>query len=207
LGILFNNKLSFNAHVEKVCNEAYKLLGFVIRNTREFRNFNALIIVFNTFVRSKLEYASIIWTPYYKQFINKIERIQNKFLRYLYYKIFRINSYQERVSYNTLLKIFGISSLATRHELLQLTFLYKLVNGIIDSSECLKLLNFNTKAVNLRSRLLFNCNRSKTIAHSNSPVTRMCQLFNKLAPNNVDVDFAMPYSTYVKTLKYNPRLL
>ncbi|WP_219823795.1 hypothetical protein, partial [Enterobacter cloacae complex sp. 2DZ2F20B] len=48
LGITFDSKLTFNAHIEILCLQCYKLLGFLFRNTRDFDN-RVLVRFFNAF--------------------------------------------------------------------------------------------------------------------------------------------------------------
>ncbi|CAH1108186.1 unnamed protein product [Psylliodes chrysocephalus] len=83
LGVLFDAKLNFIEHVNTIQKEAYRNLGFVIRNGRQFSEPNTLKTIFNAFVRSKLEYASIVWSPGYEVHSQALEKIQRKFVKYL----------------------------------------------------------------------------------------------------------------------------
>lgn len=49
-------------------NKALQTLGFLFRNTKDFTNI--------------IEYGSILWNPYQAVGINKLEWVQNKFLRF-----------------------------------------------------------------------------------------------------------------------------
>ena len=42
--------------------------------------------LYNAFVRTKLEYCSTIWTPFYNVHIAEIENVQRKFCKYVYFK-------------------------------------------------------------------------------------------------------------------------
>ncbi|KAG5867756.1 hypothetical protein JTB14_013833 [Gonioctena quinquepunctata] len=57
LGVIFNSSLNFNMHIEYIVKDADKKLSFVLRNTTKFK-WSTLTIVYNAYVRSKLEYAS-----------------------------------------------------------------------------------------------------------------------------------------------------
>nr|CAH7722487.1 unnamed protein product [Callosobruchus chinensis] len=50
-----------------------KSLGFIIRNSRSFRNESALKTLYDSFLRSQLEYSSIIWNPIYQVHKNALE--------------------------------------------------------------------------------------------------------------------------------------
>ena len=43
------------------------------------RQENAMMIMFNTYIRSKLDYCSTIWSPSSQTEINKLEKIQKHF--------------------------------------------------------------------------------------------------------------------------------
>jgi hypothetical protein len=79
--------------------------------------------MFVSFVRPKVEYASVIWCPWLKKDINLIERVQRSFT----YRIPGINgSYSER------LKILELESLELRRLYTDLTEVFKIFHGISD---------------------------------------------------------------------------
>ena len=84
LGITFDNKLNFNEHVSNVVRDASKMSGFLWRNCSSF-NVLTLKIFFSVFVRTKLEYASIVWHPIYICQSIQLEKMQRNFLKLLYY--------------------------------------------------------------------------------------------------------------------------
>lgn len=81
LGVLFDQKLSFNDHVMFIVKKARKTLGFVYRNCKDFSTTKPLDTLYNSYVRSTLEYCSLIWSPYYLKYQLVIERVQFKYLR------------------------------------------------------------------------------------------------------------------------------
>ncbi|XP_063914268.1 ankyrin-1-like [Zophobas morio] len=113
LGIMFDSKLTFSLHISNIIAEAFKSLGFIIRSSSSFNN----IITFNTlycaFVRSKLEYASIVWAPSAQFYIQSIEKIQRRFLKFLAFKI-DANLPPRGLPQSDLLIRFGYNDLKTR---------------------------------------------------------------------------------------------
>ncbi|XP_044577157.1 uncharacterized protein LOC123260210 [Cotesia glomerata] len=87
LGVIFDNNFAFTNHYSTIAASALRTLGFVIRATKNFRNLEAVKMLYSALVRPKLEYASIIWSPTYKKYAHSIEKIQRKFLKYLMYKM------------------------------------------------------------------------------------------------------------------------
>ncbi|XP_045510151.1 uncharacterized protein LOC123705431 [Colias croceus] len=139
LGVYFDAKLNFHAHFNNIINNGFKMLGFLLRTCKNFRNPLTKITLFNALVRSKLEYCSVIWNPKYKIHINNIERIQKRFLWHLAYSCNvakKIRSYSERLDY------FKIRTLYQRRKVLDQVFLHKLVNGSIDCASLVSQLNF-----------------------------------------------------------------
>ena len=74
LGILFDSKLDFVEHVNVITNSALRLLGFIIRNCKQFSNTQALKTLYFSLVRSKIEYGAIIWNPIYNVHSQSLKR-------------------------------------------------------------------------------------------------------------------------------------
>ncbi|XP_063933353.1 uncharacterized protein LOC135145176 [Zophobas morio] len=59
LGVTYDAELSFHKHYEVISTSAHKSLGFVVRNAAEFKDLDVLRLLFLSYVRSVLEYASV----------------------------------------------------------------------------------------------------------------------------------------------------
>lgn len=86
LGVLFDIKLSFIDHIHAVISRASQTLGFLLRNSKSF-SISTLRTLYVSLVQPILQYASPVWNPFYHNHINNIERIQNKFLRHVAFKM------------------------------------------------------------------------------------------------------------------------
>lgn len=115
-------KLNFYYHIDKIRNKAIAKLSFLKRSYSEFSSAHALINVYNSLVRSNLEYASFIWSPININPIQHLESIQNTFLRLISYKC---SVQRPCASYDGVLGFFNISSLKTRRNYFNIIFLYK----------------------------------------------------------------------------------
>jgi hypothetical protein len=63
--------------------KAFAMLGFIrIRLSFEFRDPYNLKSLYTSLVRSKLENASCVWSPFYDVHVDKVERVQRRFIRY-----------------------------------------------------------------------------------------------------------------------------
>ena len=60
LGVIVDCTLSFVDHIDTIVSRALGVLGFNKRNTSEFRNINAIRLLYCSLVRPLLEYCSIL---------------------------------------------------------------------------------------------------------------------------------------------------
>lgn len=77
LGIIFDGKLSFLPHISRVASLSFKALNFIIHNSNDFRD-TSFKLLFNWFFKSKMEYASTLWSTLYA-----FGKIQIQFLKFL----------------------------------------------------------------------------------------------------------------------------
>lgn len=82
LGVIIDNKLSFNEHVDYITNKATKLLNLCRRNlymcSKEVKE-----TAYKSIVRPHLEYASSAWSPHTVKNIEKIEKVQRRSARFV----------------------------------------------------------------------------------------------------------------------------
>ena len=82
LGVYYDSEYSFRVHVNNVVLSAGKILGFMLRNCKDFNNISTLTVLYNALVRSRLEYCSLAWFPYYYNQMHQIENVQRRFLKF-----------------------------------------------------------------------------------------------------------------------------
>lgn len=191
LGIYFDSSLTFKTHIQTITSKSLRTLGFVIRHSNSFHNVNVLKLLYTSLVRPQLEFASIIWSPYYSYLINDIERVQHRFLRYVNW--FNTHSFSVSVNYSNILSSLNLETLESRRKKTDLIFLFKLLNNVIDCPEILNSIQFNIPSYNLRKFLVFNVPISTTNYNYFSPLNRILRLGNK-----VEFDF---FSDKFSTLK------
>ena len=184
LALILPKTLSFSFHINKAVSKAYRNLGFVIRQSRNFQSVNTIKVLYFAYVRSILEYASVVWNPIPQYCRDAIEKVQKKFLRFLYYKI--SGNYRYDISYIELLNIFEMDSLEKRRRLAQLLHLHKILNNYVDDQFCLSQINFYVPPFQSRSTTLFSVPYRRTSLGYNSPINTMMRLYNKL-PHVMDI--------------------
>lgn len=123
LGVIFDNKLSFDTHIGKIVNKANQMLG-IIRRSFSYLDKDVFLKLYKSFVRPHLEYANAIWFPYLKRQSSQIERVQRRATKIL--KECKNKTYEERLEY---LNLHSLKGRRIRGDLIQT---YKIFNGIDD---------------------------------------------------------------------------
>ena len=130
LGIYFTPNLNFNLHISKVVSKSFQMLGFVKRVTKDFTDMNTLRTLYNSLIRSRLEYCSQVWNPSTATTTHKLERVQKKFLNHLAYKT---RVMYNQFSYEELCLNFNVKTLQSRRNVSDLSFLNKLLINRLNS--------------------------------------------------------------------------
>ena len=190
LGVYLDDRLLFTSHINLMAQKAYKMLGFVLRISKDFKRAETLITLFNALVRSILEYCSACWNPQYKVYTRRIECLYHKFLRHLK---------QRHSNAEPLIKTLKDISLEKRRDLRDQVLLYKLVNNMIDSPLLVSKLNFACHRLGARTKPLFAVPKFKTKYASNNFVSRACKNFN-VKHNNLDL-FNVKFNNFKDCLR------
>ena len=126
LGVLFSSNMKWSPHINNITKKASSTLGFIKRNLRRCPT-QCKKTAYLALIRPLLEYGAIIWDPYQKQEIDRMERIQRKAVRFIS-RDYRSNT----PGFVTgLLKKHDLPTLQERRKDLRLTFLYKVVEGLV----------------------------------------------------------------------------
>ncbi|KAL4082761.1 hypothetical protein QTP88_029634 [Uroleucon formosanum] len=82
LGFKLSSTLSPSPHIAIITSRAFKVLGFIMRLSKDFKLSKSLKSLYCALVRPILEYGSVVWDPYTVSDINQLERVQLRFLRF-----------------------------------------------------------------------------------------------------------------------------
>ena len=141
------------------------------RLAHEFNDATSLRILYTSLVRSRLEYCSIVWAPYYIGSIAAIENVQKQFLKFL-------NSDTELNNYDDLCKKFNFDKLCNRRKLASVIFCFDLLSHRIDCSGLLRQINFHCPTRIFRHNEIFRPVRHATNYTRFNPVNSMQINFN-----------------------------
>ena len=82
LGVLISNDLKWKPQIFKQTNKANSILGFLKRNLRNCPSY-CRKSAYISLVRSVVEYGAIVWDPYEQGDIDRLERVQNRGIRFI----------------------------------------------------------------------------------------------------------------------------
>ena len=130
LGVFISEDLKWSKHINYITRNASNSLYHIMKVFNS-KNIWILLKLYNTYVRPKLECNTSVWSPYLKQDINKIEKVQQKFTKFAMQKC-----NIPFTNYNDRLTKLNIKSLYHRRIIFDLIQFYKIINGVSD-------INFN----------------------------------------------------------------
>lgn len=193
LGVLLDSKLNFNDNIDHVISKANKMLGFIKRSTLSFKNVQALRMLYISLVRPVLEYCVVAWAPSYETQISRLEHVQHKFLKLVSYKLMLQGIHLDTTNTSTYL---NLPTLNRRRIFYDLSFIYKLMNNLINSPYLLSEINIHVPPRNTRSPLIFKPKFHRTCYGCHTPLNRMTINYNTYGAN-IDT-FNVNYSTFCK---------
>ena len=121
LGVLLSDDGKWGPHINAICNKANSTLGFLRRNLYNCPQ-QLKDTAYKALVRSKLEYASSVWSPHLAKDIKLLERIQHRAARFV------CRNYDWNNSVTDMLKNLKWDTLEQRRIDNSLFMLFKIVN-------------------------------------------------------------------------------
>jgi hypothetical protein len=177
LGVSYDNCLSFKSHIDTMVKKAACRANLILK-CFVTRDVLVLASAFCVFVRPLLEYCSIIWSPYTKRDIDRIEAVQRRFTKSI--QGFNTFTYNERLSK------LGLDSLYCRRLKTDLVMCYKIINNLIDidSSRYFTLASYSATRAMHRYKLFKP--RVVSCRDANVYKNRVVDQWNRLTPDIVN---------------------
>lgn len=179
LGVILDKELNFRPHLESVISKANKQLGFIFKIADGFRDPLCLKALYCALVRSILESAMLVWCPYNRNWIDRIEAVQRRFvrlcLRYLPWRdASNLPPYEQRCM------LLGIDTLEKRRSNMQAIFVAKILTNEIDAPNLLAELNIYVPERNLRRRNFLQLGTRNSRYGQHDPIRFMMSQFNEV---------------------------
>lgn len=125
LGLKVTNTLTWNRHIEEISLKANRKLGLIRRLCKENKDVEIRKLLYCCMVRSSLEYASEVWSPYTIKNKVLLENVQRRATKF-------ILGYPEHMNYKERLLRLGFLPLEYRREMADITLLFKSQKGHTD---------------------------------------------------------------------------
>ena len=121
LGVVLDNKLKFDKHIENICQKANRKLNALARVTN-YMELPKRRILMNAFFKAQFNYCPIVWMFHSRSLNNKINRLHERCLRIIYND--KRSSFEELLVKDNSVSVHhnNIHTLAIE--------MYKVVNGI-----------------------------------------------------------------------------
>ena len=126
LGIHVSDNLKWSCHVSHIYNVAL-MCAFQVLHSFSSRNIWTLLKAYTTYVRPKLDYNTVVWSPFLHKGINLVESVRKKFTHHVCIRCkISFNSYSDRLSK------LNINSLEYRRLEFDLILMFKICHNLCD---------------------------------------------------------------------------
>ena len=125
IGVIIDSNLEFDKHINAKINKANSMFS-IIRRSFQFLSPQNFTPLYKSLVRSHLDYASSVWSPYKQKHIDALENVQRRATRQL--PTLSKLSYEERLIQ---LKLPTLAYRRIRGDMIEV---YKIMNEIYDKN-------------------------------------------------------------------------
>ena len=170
LGVHIDNNLNFKEHIGTIIKKANKMLGII---RRSFINLDKTIFVplYTSLVRSHLEYAQAVWSPYLKGDIQRLEQVQRRATKL-------VNG-TKKMNYTERLKFLKLPTLLHRRKRGDMIETYKVLHGLYDH-DCVPTLHKATSHTRGHPLKLFKVRTNRLELRRSYFTNRIVDDWNKL---------------------------
>ena len=178
LGVIIDSKLNFSDHIDSIVKRGNRALGLLIRSLQGVRGSyskKGVIAAYCANVRSILEYGSVVWAGAANSNLERLERIQHKFLAFL------AGTRRDRFDmsdYDHLCSSYRMEKLAKRRAALDLSFLHGVMSGRIESSLLLRQFGLRVSVRATRNPEFLHVPSSRVGACMSALFSRLPRAFN-----------------------------
>jgi hypothetical protein len=183
LGVLFDSDLNFKKQVDHVISKASMMLGFIKRQSKDFKCPYVTKALYCSLVRSVIEYANIIWYPSTATDINRIESVQKQFLLFALRDLGWDQNWNNFPSYENRLMLLKLQSLKLRRKVSCCLFIADILQERIKVKKLSDLIKIKESAVFTRSHQLLQIHIpfASTGYQQHESLRRCSRLFNHVS--------------------------
>ena len=174
LGIIIDNKLTFNNHVAGLCKKASQKLHALARVSK-YMNMNKRRTIMKAFIIAQFGYCPLVWMFHSRTLNNRINKIHERALRIIYN--------DEQSSFNGLLIKDGAITIHQRNIQALAIEMFKVINGM--PPEIMNKVFPLKEALNYCSRFPFKSRNVRTVAYGTETLNFMGPKIWSLVPNEL----------------------
>ncbi len=126
LGVIMSSDLTFSEHNSTKATAVRKLVGWILRTFRT-RDTMPMMTLFKSLVLSRIEYCSVLTSPYKQGEIGELEQIQKSFTAHI--------SPVKHLDYWQRLQALNLYSLERRRERYIIIYTWKILEGLVPNME------------------------------------------------------------------------
>ena len=189
LGIIIDNKLTFNEHLKMICKKTSQKLNALTRLCNII-SFPQKKLLFNSFIKSQFNYCPLIWMFCSRVQNSKINSIHERSLRTIY------KDYKN--SYSDILDLHGEKSIHQYNIQYLMIEVYKFLNGL-SPPIMEQIFNIRENTYNVRNFRTFSTRNVKTHIYGTETVTyKSSQLWNLVPPEIKNSQSLMIFKKAIK---------
>lgn len=189
LGVVLDNKLTFEPHIDHVCKKVSKKL-YVLRKMRKNISKTSAIKVYNVIVKPHFEYcASLLFLCNVTQ-KNRLQKLQNRAMR----TILKCDRY---TPISLLINSLNWLNINQRLYAMTMILVFKIKNNLCPHYLTTNLPQNRTLNYDLRSPTDFNIHRTRTVRAQRSILYNGLQTFNMLPVNIRNIS---NFNTFKRTI-------
>ena len=180
LGVLIDRYFYFGHHIEQITMKCRQLIGCIKHHSNGNFTLETQRILYLAYVRSRLEFASVIWNPSSAIYRDDIESIQKQFVLYLLDS--RRNSTSYRLApYDDRCKQVKLQRLDTRRTVADAVLAYNIYTHNINEDLISSKFIVNQSIYDLRDSTMNLLVEPRYSSHylSHQPIARLIRLINK----------------------------
>nr|CAD2190668.1 unnamed protein product [Meloidogyne enterolobii] len=187
LGIIIDNKLKFQEHVQKIIRAAYIKMNFVFKIIKS-KSIKTWLTIYKSYIRPLLEYSPETWNPQLRSEINKLEKCQKFFTKSLLRKCSL-----PYIPYLQRLEFLNLPTLENRRKTYDLVLAHRILHGYthLKSDNLFKISNRK------KCYLLSKNQNSKS---SNSFVNRVTKMWNVLHEEIRTTKITLSFKNKIKAI-------
>ena len=175
LGIIVDNELKFDIHINKLCNKASQKLHALARISN-FMSLEKRKVILKAFILSQFNYCPLLWMFHSRKLNNKINNIHERALRITYK--------DKTTSFTDLLVKDNSVTIHQKNLQVLATEIFKFTRGYLPSL-MESVFKLNDNHYNLRSGLSLQSRNLKTVNYGENSISNLAPKIWNLVPEHI----------------------